>query len=117
MKLSEILREMKAKVLANDSKVEELQFELAAASDLMSEVLAIARPGVLLITGLCTPQVVRTADVVGIQAVVIVRKETLSVETIEMAKASGIVLAVTKMSMFEACGRLYVKGLRPIWEV
>lgn len=117
MKLSEILRELKAKVLANDHKVEELQFELAAASDLMSEVLAIAKPGVLLITGLCTPQVVRTADVVGIQAVVIVRKETLPVETIEMAQASGIVLAVTKMSMFEACGRLYVKGLRPIWEV
>ncbi|MCS7175824.1 hypothetical protein [Pseudothermotoga sp.] len=117
MKLSEILKELKAKVLANVQKVEELQFELVAASDLMSEVLAIAKPGVLLITGLCTPQVVRTADVVGIQAVVIVRRETLPSETIEMAQASGIVLAATKMSMFEACGRLYVKGLKPIWEV
>jgi hypothetical protein len=34
-----------------------------------------------------------------------------------MAETVGIVLAATKMSMFEACGRLYAKGIRPIWEV
>lgn len=117
MKLTEILSELRAKVLANAQKVDQLQFERAAASDLMSEVLAIAKPDAILITGLCTPQVIRTADVVGIPAVVIVRRESVPAETIEMAESSGIVLAVTRMSMFEACGRLYTKGIKPIWEV
>jgi tRNA G18 (ribose-2'-O)-methylase SpoU len=117
MKLTEILAELKAKVLANAHKVDQMQFEHAAASDLMSEVLAIAKPDVVLITGLCTPQVVRTAEVVGIPAVIVVRRENLPSETVEMAETAGIVLAATKMSMFEACGRLYAKGIRPIWEV
>ncbi|WP_448536304.1 hypothetical protein [Pseudothermotoga sp.] len=117
MKLAEILAELKAKVLTNAHKVDQMQFEHAAASDLMSEVLAIAKPDVVLITGLCTPQVVRTAEVVGIPAVIVVRRESLPSETVEMAETAGIVLAATKMSMFEACGRLYAKGIRPIWEV
>ncbi|HEY8543084.1 MAG TPA: hypothetical protein VIL29_11915, partial [Pseudothermotoga sp.] len=58
---------------------------------------------------------VRTAEVVGIQAVVVVRKDYLPSETIEMARVSGIVLAITKMTMFEACGRLYNKKLKPVW--
>lgn len=115
--MTEILTELKARVLTGAQKVDSLEFEHAAASDLMSEVLAIGKPDVILITGLCTPQVVRTADVVGIPAVIIVRKEAVPLETVEMAESVGIVLAVTKMSMFEACGRLYMKGLKPIWEV
>ncbi len=117
MKLSEILAEVKAKVITGEEKVNELEFEYISASDLMSEVLAIARPGMVLLTGLTTPQVVRTAEVVGIQAVIIVRKDTLPSETVEMARACGIVLAVTKMTMFEACGRLYNKKLKPVWSV
>jgi len=115
VKLSEILSEIKARVLTGEEKIDELEFDYVAASDLMSEVLAIARPSMVLITGLTTPQVVRTAEVVGIQAVVVVRKDFLPSETIDMAKACGIVLAVTKMTMFEACGRLYNRKLKPIW--
>jgi len=117
VRLSEILSELKAKVLACEEKVDQLEFEYVAASDLMSEVLAIARPSMILLTGLTTPQSIRTADVVGIQAVVVVRKDSLPSETIEMAKTTGVVLAVTKMTMFEACGRLYNKQLKPIWGV
>lgn len=115
MKLSEILAEVKAKILVGEEKIDELEFEYIAASDLMSEVLAIARPSMVLLTGLTTPQVVRTAEVVGIQAVVVVRKDSLPSETVEMARVCGIVLAVTKMTMFEACGRLYNKNLKPVW--
>ncbi|AEH50155.1 hypothetical protein [Pseudothermotoga thermarum] len=117
MKLSEILQELKATVLANPHLVDQLEFEYVAASDLMSDVLAIARPNMLLLTGLSTPQVVRTADVVGLKAVVITRRDVVPEETIKLAQACGIVLAVTKMTMFEACGRLYCKRLKPIWEV
>ncbi len=117
MKLSEILEELKANVLTNPQMVNNLDFEYVAASDLMSDVLAIARPNMLLLTGLASPQVVRTADVVGLKAVIITRRDVIPDETIKLAQSCGIVLAGTKMTMFEACGRLYCKKLKPIWEV
>ncbi|ABV34190.1 MULTISPECIES: hypothetical protein [Pseudothermotoga] len=117
MKLSEILSELKARVITGEEMIDELDFEYVTVSDLMSDILALARPNMVLLTGLTTPQVVRTADVVGIKAVIIVRRDRLPDETIEMAKLSNIVLAITKMTMFEACGRLYSRGLKPIWEV
>jgi len=116
VKLKEILECINGRILCAQERVEELDFERAAASDLMSEVLILARENMLLITGLTTPQVVRTADVIGIPAVVIVRKDSVPPETIEAAKASRIVLAVTKMTMFEVCGKLYCeKKIKPIW--
>lgn len=38
-----------------------------AAADLMSDVLAFARPDCVLLTGLTHPQVVRTAEIAGIR--------------------------------------------------
>ncbi len=117
MKLREILEELKATVLANPHLVDNLDFEYVAASDLMSDVLAIARPNMLLLTGLASPQVVRTADVVGLKAVIITRRDVIPEEVVKLAQSCGVVLGVTKMTMFEACGRLYMRKLKPVWEV
>ncbi len=90
----------------------DLEIRCAAASDLMSDVLAFAEPGSVLLTGLCNPQVVRTADMADIAAIVFLRGKQPPLETVELARERGIPLVTTSLPMFEACGRLYQAGLK-----
>jgi hypothetical protein len=113
MKLIEIIKLLNAKVIVGGD-IENIEIEKVTASDLMSEVLALGEEGSLLVTGLASPQCVRTAGVVGIPAVLIVRNRDIMPETIEAAKYSGIVLLSTNYTMFETCGILYVNGLKPV---
>ncbi len=90
-----------------------LDVEYGAAADLMSDVLSLAKPGSVLVTGLTNPQVIRTSEVAEVAAIVLVRgKQPLS-ETANMASEAGIPLFVTALTMFEACGRLYGAGIKP----
>ena len=88
-----------------------LEFSCGGAADLMSDVLAFARPDSLLLTGLTHPQVVRTAEMAGILAIVFVRGKHPPPETAALAAEVGIPLLGTRYKMYEACGRLYAAGL------
>ncbi len=80
-------------------------------ADLMSDVLASLQPEAVLITGLCNPQVVRTAHMADILAIVLVRGKQPPTETIQLARNERIPLITTPHGMFEVCGRLYSAGL------
>jgi hypothetical protein len=82
-----------------------------AAADLMSDVLAFAEADSLLLTGLTNLQVVRTAEMAGIRAIVFVRGKVPPEETVCLASEIGIPLFRTRYTMYEACGRLYGAGL------
>ena len=82
------------------------------ASDLMSDVLSFRGVGALLLTGLTNSQVVRTAGIADIAAICFVRGKWPELETVRLAQEEGLPLLVTPLMMFEACGRLYAKGLR-----
>ena len=83
----------------------------AAASDLLSDVLAFTPPGSLLLTGLVSTQAVRSADIVDAAAVCFVAGMRPQQPTLEMAESMKIPLMATTLSMFEACGRLHAHGL------
>jgi len=84
----------------------------ACGSDLMSDVMAFVKDRVLLLTGLVNPQVIRTAELLDIHCIVFVRGKAPSLDMIDMAKESNIILAGTKHPMFIACGKLYEAGLK-----
>jgi hypothetical protein len=65
----------------------------------------------VLLTGLCNPQVVRTAQMADVAAVVLVRGKQPPTETVELAMREGVPLISTPYGMFELCGRLYQAGL------
>jgi hypothetical protein len=114
MKLVEVSEALEAKILVGEEKKNDLEIDRAGAADMMSDVLAFAKPGMLLITGLNTAQVVRTASIVGISALVIVRKKQIPEATIEAAKLFGIPLLHSPLAMYTACGRLYENHLKDI---
>lgn len=80
-------------------------------ADLMSDVLASIQPDAVLLTGLCNPQVVRTAQMSDVAAVVFVRGKHPPDETVDLANAEGIPLISSPFGMFELSGRLYKAGL------
>ncbi|MBH1942089.1 hypothetical protein I5677_14400 [Mobilitalea sibirica] len=84
----------------------------ACGSDMMSDVLAFVKDSAVLLTGLCNPQVIRTAEMMDIICIVFVRGKMPDDNMIEMAREKGIALLSTGHRMFSACGMLYEKGLR-----
>jgi predicted transcriptional regulator len=111
MKLSEIVSIVEGSLLVAGSS-EDLEIQGACAADLMSDVLAFADPGSVLLTGLCNPQVVRTAEMADIKAIVFVRGKNPAPETVALATEKGIPLVTTRYTMFEMCGRLHQAGVR-----
>ena len=89
-----------------------VEIRSACGADLMSDVMAFVKDRVMLMTGLINVQVIRTANLLDIQAVCFVRGKKPNREMIEMAKENGIVLLTTKLPLFLACGRLYEAGVR-----
>lgn len=110
MKLREIRDILKAEVLCGE-EVLEMNIEKVFAADLLSDVLAYAKEGALLLTGIINPQVVRTAEMLELVGIIFVRGKKPEMETINLARAKNIPLIRTNYIMFETCGRLYEKGL------
>lgn len=110
MKLQELIVLIDGEVLTQtDSLAQEIKGGCGA--DLMSDVLASIQPDAVLLTGLCNPQVVRTAQMADVAAIVLVRGKKPPHETIELADQEKIPIVSTPYGMFEACGRLYRAGL------
>jgi predicted transcriptional regulator len=77
------------------------------ASDLMSDVLAFAKPGVLLLTGLTSVQAVHTADVAELKGIVFVSNKRPPEAVVDLARKKEIPLVRTRHSLFEACGIIF----------
>ena len=110
MTISKITESLEAQVICNENLVH-TEILSACGSDLMSDVMAFVKDQVLLLTGLINVQVIRTANLMDIQAICFVRGKQPTAEMIEMAEEMGIVLLTTKLPMFIACGKLYEAGL------
>ena len=111
MTLHEIRKLLDAEVLIGEDQLD-MEVKTAFVADLMSDVLAFATAGSLLITGLTNPQVVRTADVLDIAAIIMGRGKMPSHETFQLAEEVNIPILTTKYILFEIAGRLYAKGIR-----
>jgi hypothetical protein len=83
------------------------------ASDLMSDVLAFCSPGSVLLTGLTNVQIVRTAQMLDLPAVIFVRAKAPQEETVRLATGSGIPLLVSPKTMYETCGIIFREGVEP----
>lgn len=117
MKVGEIIEILDAELLAGEREAE-LDIRSACGSDLMSDVMAFVKENVLLLTGLISPQVIRTAEMMDIRAVVFVRGKTPGQNIVDMAREKGIAVLTTRHTMFTACGKLYSAGItgRGVWD-
>ncbi len=105
--LSSIVNLLEAKPLINNYNPNVVP-ESFFAADLMSDILAFVDSNALILTGLVNIQSIRTAQISDAVAVIYVRGKIPEPETVELAKKINMPIFVTKNSMFECCGRIYL---------
>ncbi len=110
VKLNQVCSKLNAKVLLGDDQMDR-EVVSACGADLMSDVLTFTKRKTLLLTGLTNVQVIRTAELSDLCAIVFVRGKLPGKEIVEAARANDIPLLVTCYTLFEACGRLYEMGI------
>jgi len=110
MQLSEIARILNASFIIGEEYATK-EITKVGSSDLMSDILAADSDGSLILTGLATQQVVRTASIAGASAIVFIRGKIPPQEVIELAMEENLPLLTTSLSMFISSGRLYQHGL------
>ena len=110
MKIRDIAKLLDAEVLCCEELLDG-EVHSACGCDMMSDVLAFVKEQAVLITGLCNPQVVRTAEMMDMRCIVFVRGKIPPSEVVELAKESGIVAMTSNNRMYVACGLLYANGL------
>ncbi len=110
MKLEDIARVVDGKVIHNPTF--DLEIEEAFASDLMSDVLALANSDMLLITGLINMQAIRTAEMADMPAILFVRGKLPTEEMLALAREVNIAILISPYTMYETCGLLYAAGLK-----
>lgn len=111
MKISEIKDILKAEMLVAPEQMD-LSVVGAGGADLMADVLSAVAKGAVLLTGLTTEHVLRTARVADVAVVVFVRGKKPDKPVLELARAYNLPVLLTEYSLFVACGRLYMNGLR-----
>lgn len=110
MQIKKIAELLNAQVLCGEELLNGV-VNSAFGCDMMSDVLAFVKDQSVLLTGLCNPQVVRTAVMMDMKCIVFVRGKKPSEEVVRLADESGIVVMATEERMYAACGVLYVNGL------
>lgn len=112
MKLSEVKKILDAEVIVGEEFLER-EVMSAFGSDLMSDVLAFVKDQALLLTGLVNGQVIRTAEMLDIKAIVFVRGKKPTEDVAELAKEYQMVIMTTDYTLYPSCGKLYMAGLIP----
>ena len=121
MKLSEIISKYECKVYTPEL-IKDKDIHFAFCSDLMSDALMILNsvkdPKILeqsiLITGLATNQSIRTAEMLDVDIVLLVRGKIPSIKVVDLAIESNIILIATEFTMFNTSGIMYQDGIKGI---
>ena len=113
MKICEGKEVLNAELLCGDELLEN-EVSYAFGSDLMSDVLAFVKGKTLLLTGLTNQQVVRTAEMADLSAIVFVRGKKPGEDIVQLATEKDIALLLTRDTMYTASGKLYSNGLEGV---
>ena len=110
MKISQIVELLDARTFTSEELLEN-EVHSACGSDMMSDVLAFVKDQAVLLSGLLNTQTIRTANMMDMRCVVLVRGKNPTPEMCSLAEDFGIALSSTDYPMFKACGLLYSAGL------
>jgi hypothetical protein len=121
MKLSKIIEKYQCKIYTPEL-LKDKEISYAFCADLMSDALMVMNSvkddrvlnESILITGLTTNQSIRTAEMLDMEVVLLVRGKIPSLKVIDLAKESNIILLSTEFTMFNTSGMMYQDGIKGI---
>jgi hypothetical protein len=104
--LKPLITTLAAHVVSAPFGWEDRKIKTIFASDLISDILIANGENILLVTSLLSDQVLRTADVIGAAAVVLVNRKQIPAMLGKAAAKQGLPLFHTPLPKFESCVRL-----------
>lgn len=108
MMVSEIVEKIGLKVL---NKLWDKEIEGAIVSDMVSDVMAWAKPRNIWVTVQTHKNVVAAANLVDIAAVIVTHGKTVPQDTLEMANRVEISILSTDLFTYELVGKLHEAGV------
>ena len=105
MTIREAARALDATIVQDD--FEDTVLEGAITSDLLSDVMANAKDGEILITIQAHKNTVAVATLLNIPAIVICNSRPIPEDMLAAAKQEGIAILLTKDSQYKVSGMLY----------
>jgi predicted transcriptional regulator len=111
MTLRDIRDVLDADVLCGEQSLDR-EVTTGFACDLISEMLAFASSGTLLITSLKNPHVIHTAEVMDAVGVVFVGGKKPNLSAMKHVGTSRIPLLATDLLIFKCCGLLFQHGVQ-----
>jgi len=115
MKVKEVVEICQGTLLTPDVDLD-VDIKGGFSGDLMSDVLASVQAEAVLITGLCNPQVVRTALIADIKLIIFGRGKKPGEDIINLAIEENLPIAYSPLGLYEIAGRLTKAGL-PSYEM
>lgn len=112
MTIAEAIAALEATLVCGEENLDK-RLSSACGADLMSDVLAFAKEECILLTGMVNQHVIRTAEMLDVPCIAFVRGKKPTDDICELARQTGVTLLVCEHTLYEACGRLYVKNLPP----
>lgn len=82
-------------------------------SDMVSDVMAHAKPGNLWLTLQTHKSIVPAANLVDVAAIVVTSGKDVPQETVDLASKYDIALLASELTTYELVGSLHALGLRP----
>jgi predicted transcriptional regulator len=110
MTLRDIKDILDAEVLCGEDLLDK-EVKTGFACDLVSEMLAFAGSGNLIITSLKNPHVIHTAEVMDAVGVVFVGGRNPNLTLAKQIENSQVPLLATDLLMFKCCGLLFRHGV------
>ena len=115
MKVTEVVAISKGTLLTPDVNLDG-EIKGGFSGDLMSDVLASIQAEAVLITGLCNPQVVRTALIADVRLIIFARGKKPGEDILNLAIDENLPVAASPLGLYEISGRLKQAGL-PSYEM
>jgi hypothetical protein len=120
MNKKELQKALSAEMIFDNGVEPKDGYDTVCACDMMSELLAIMNQtgprnqGIVLLTGLANPQVIRTSELVDIRLIVFLRNKKPAQETVELARKCGVTIMSTPHTMYKSCSILYEMKLNDV---
>ncbi len=113
MKVKELIDELELKLLTKDASEDALYADIDGGyvSDLLSNVMGQAEPGMVWVTMQGHQNVAAVASLIGLSAVIVAGDAPVAADTMHKAELNDVVILTTEKSAFEVVGRLYQLGI------
>lgn len=113
MKVKEMIEKLNLTLLTKDVSEDALYAEVEGgyASDLLSNAMGQAQPGMVWVTMQGHQNVAAVASLIGLSAVIVAGDGPVANDTLHKANLNDVVIVATEESAFDIVGKLYALGV------